>query len=957
MSNYKLKKVTIDHFRGYRYSREFDLQNNDIAILSGSNGYGKTSFFDAIEWAFTGKLFRYETANEERNNTKFINFQPNEENAKVILEFGNEENQYFLTREAIYSENRATDYGRTKFTLETPDKGILKNARATEEMNNILVYDEWKSKIKFEEVFSQYHLLTQDKLKNFIQGLKAPERFTQLSVLFGTDKFGKYKDGFKNVHDDYFKKLEETNSSLEKINTKIGELEENIKHKESLGISNYDEKLINLIVAYNLELKGILTDVQGGSVSEKCINYKDQVLKEINSLKIKIPRIQSSKESLQSVYKEIPRYIDSKRNSEKLAVIQESGDEIQGLTFIKDNIEFYENYPTIKQKQVDDIHVGNQLLIRAKDYNSQIIVLEGLISGILNQTIGLHKSEFKGLASFLQNIEQIRTKLSEIPNLIQYELRNKSSFISIGTYELSIARKVSSYYVVTECLKLIDELKIKVNEFTSKLSNLTQRKSENQNVKNGIDSDLASLNILEINVRKILNDALIHITTNEKQEVNCPVCTSSFSKEELIGKIKSQLMQENPLIQEKLDKQQSLIKEINDIDSKLKDERERIQTTIKNFEATIGCILQDIKDLTQILVTGINDTELCVINLNKDLKKMDKQYETILDNIDKFKLDRSVNLLSKQIFEQISKYDKKISSLGYSFQSGDLDLITKQLNEYISQSELFEKELKQKKVNISLNLVDEVLKLVNEEEVKLTMLEERIKLLESLDKELLEINLAVIEDVNQKKLNELFLQRGKLKKEIDDYGKTIKNLKHLQAAVTNSISNINKTLFDENKQFVNAIFKRLNPHPYFRSVDFNVDANNHGNNTLSLNCVNQDKHSVNPAYIFSSAQINILALSIFLSVALRQRCTRLDIVLLDDPIQNMDDMNVVAFIDIVRSLFSDESMGKQVVLSTHDDQLYRLMMKKFRFFKTKAFEFIGYNELGPNFNMRDISIR
>jgi len=56
-----LKSVQIANFRGYGPDFELDLPTQGcVVLLSGANGLGKTSFFEAIEWALTSKIARLE---------------------------------------------------------------------------------------------------------------------------------------------------------------------------------------------------------------------------------------------------------------------------------------------------------------------------------------------------------------------------------------------------------------------------------------------------------------------------------------------------------------------------------------------------------------------------------------------------------------------------------------------------------------------------------------------------------------------------------------------------------------------------------------------------------------------------------------------------------------------------------------------------------------------------------
>lgn len=52
-----LKSISIRNFRAYRENREFEL-GSTITVLYGPNGFGKTSFFDAVDFAATGGVQR-----------------------------------------------------------------------------------------------------------------------------------------------------------------------------------------------------------------------------------------------------------------------------------------------------------------------------------------------------------------------------------------------------------------------------------------------------------------------------------------------------------------------------------------------------------------------------------------------------------------------------------------------------------------------------------------------------------------------------------------------------------------------------------------------------------------------------------------------------------------------------------------------------------------------------------
>lgn len=76
-------------------------------------------------------------------------------------------------------------------------------------------------------------------------------------------------------------------------------------------------------------------------------------------------------------------------------------------------------------------------------------------------------------------------------------------------------------------------------------------------------------------------------------------------------------------------------------------------------------------------------------------------------------------------------------------------------------------------------------------------------------------------------------------------------------------------------------------------------------------------------FSMSSGQLSSLVLSF--TLALNKRYAKSSIMLIDDPAQSLDDINVAGFIDLLRNEFSD----RQVILSTHEDEISSFMRYKF----------------------------
>lgn len=93
---------------------------------------------------------------------------------------------------------------------------------------------------------------------------------------------------------------------------------------------------------------------------------------------------------------------------------------------------------------------------------------------------------------------------------------------------------------------------------------------------------------------------------------------------------------------------------------------------------------------------------------------------------------------------------------------------------------------------------------------------------------------------------------------------------------------------------------------------------------------------------FSSGQLSGFVLSFLFAMNKRYISEALDdigFILIDDPVQTMDDINIASFIEVLRNDFSD----KQIILSTHETDKENYILYKF----------LKYNLTGQSFNVKD----
>lgn len=71
MNKLKLRRVTLSNFKAFR-TKTVNIESDNLSLLDGPNGFGKTTFFDALELLLTGKVERYirwdRTVENQRKN-------------------------------------------------------------------------------------------------------------------------------------------------------------------------------------------------------------------------------------------------------------------------------------------------------------------------------------------------------------------------------------------------------------------------------------------------------------------------------------------------------------------------------------------------------------------------------------------------------------------------------------------------------------------------------------------------------------------------------------------------------------------------------------------------------------------------------------------------------------------------------------------------------------------------
>lgn len=279
-----ITKVIIDNFKIYQH-QEFEFGDSKAVLLTGANGFGKTTLFDAIEWCLTGNISRLKKCYGERNtkqteverveNKKGIirNSESSlQDLIKVTLILRIDDNQVEVFRQqmedSLYVETELKYNGNVM-----PDiKSRINQYAANDRFYKYHVCDMYKShnflnssrqeiKNEFDDFIRPYPLADrfseklaklQDEIKVKIKELDN-KKIQQVIIDNVKSELDSIKVGLKSIEYPQIKFYEEENLYIEKEqNEKVGEQLINIK---KCGYNTVTSKIKDVILYYEAKEK------------------------------------------------------------------------------------------------------------------------------------------------------------------------------------------------------------------------------------------------------------------------------------------------------------------------------------------------------------------------------------------------------------------------------------------------------------------------------------------------------------------------------------------------------------------------------------------------------------------------------------------------------------------------------------------------------------------------------
>lgn len=1012
----KFKKIEISAFRVFNNPENalFDFTTKsgntaDFVSLYAPNGFGKTSFYDAVEWGVTGSVNRFFIRHKElaklENNQSSKNEIPLLRNSKLERD----------TYVKVFSNSNENPIEKliSKDSI-LPDLPLKTNA-VSHEFQKVILSQEWISAFLTEkdgeERYKKFMEIPElSGVNNYYINLKHLLSVQQLEENQLRQDIGRLHEKVKDIED---------NNLLETINYQINKLI-SVYGEDNLPFVNFETTDKELI-----EFKGL--------IAKKIIhfnNQRDSLVKKIDQLRIakignedllSIKSFSENKILLPKIVHEIKdveqlinKFEEHKELTNQLNKHQLTLKELSSKREILEPVlAKFNQYETVK---IDIINKVNSQAELDKELQELIKIIEEL----KREEISAHEQ----LKTCLQQIETNEGKKRLLP-LLQKSIEDTDkalieidkSILELNPNKESLENKIkvlqNQITDYSSSINKIQEAKYSIKDFKEQ-SVLIELVSELENIHHSIQLERDRINVLnnKIEHQQDLNSTIQDFIkqglaiVNESQTHSCPLCEQPYSDFSALASKISGNKAFSLALQELLNQKQELIKILNSLEEKVSSGNKKLvdfyNVKINSAKTEVALKTKIIESVETRIKESSEQQESLKLKRAEIVTSMTGMsfaaYESHLNNLtggylaSKIKYSRGLvncqaslkekNEQGEKIKSQLLLLNQETSALSTN---ADYLAVKAYFNEN-HPSEAVSKiildnsleYLKQKNINIKED-VERLKNLLNPLDIKLSKYKEgnlksqkselerkRASLEKNVDKyslflkENFEINSEVFDIIEIAKLlenkdSESKQELDKSTSKHDEYVTLEKNSEHiidflqtekakikikakeeklsfLKTIVRTQIEKERKVakeyLEERIKDFffedlINKLYEKIDPHPDYKKVNFipNLDLEIP---RLDVFVKNGNSETLIPNLYFSTAQINILSLCIFLASALKSK--EYDCIFIDDPIQSMDSINVLSTIDLLRSIVVNN--GKQIIISTHDENFHKLLKKK-----------------------------
>ncbi|WP_281974996.1 AAA family ATPase [Halobacillus litoralis] len=895
----RIDQINIENFRCFKGLNKFNIDGKTI-IIYGENGYGKSSFFDAIEWCLTGEIDRFKQPGRSLDKKVIANrhVETGEMCSVEMTIDGMKFRRYF----------RISDNARESIVIkDLSDNTIAQGKENVEKYIEENIAYKTTNKKLLTALIKRSHLLAQDQITDFVLRDDPKERFNSLANIMG---YRQLMNMAKNL-----------NKVKNNVNQYISELKKDISTYNHIIDEKQKEKLEFDLVEFNNTLNKI-----GINFDQEREKFVSEIKKKEEVLLNKKSKLDHKFSQIQKVYSTIKNLSYNKLNTFVTQLHKEIQSDQEKVKRIDRLIERINDKNKNIAKKLTNIDAQNNIFIEKGELEKKIKKLE---------------SEIKDTDILEKDIEELLQKNEYHQNELFYAQTHMGSY-------LSDQKKIKDNLYAIEVNELyIEKCKRRISRYNKYLSIF----------KSLLDNEKESTSLAKLN--DAIREVYKYVEHNNTDQV-CPVCSSE--KEDLSQTILDNIETNLYFIQKKsskIAKANEIVKRITNKIDELNNTKIKIENDLKNSRTNLDIASNNI---VRIKKNNLFNNQLFEMSYEKVTNKIEVSSEKINEyNSLKIKY-HTLKTLNDKLKEYPRKRHGEDLRMENHLESRLLTLSSRK-DFLVNNKKNVEKKMeddkeKHEKNNQLLVLLTNTLS-IDQRHVPIESVSNGIS------NELNEITSQIellrgAYDTYQKLLNNSKVEStikdytevtSQKTKQIEDYKHECEYINNYRKSIYDQIGDKASDLLNKSNSKIQKYFRYLNPVPNVSEVLFD-SSQSPEELEIVLSYKNKSDRStntINVQHSLSSGQLYVLAISVFLAINEEQNVSKLDFIGIDDPIQNMDDVNQFSVCDVLSTI------ERQLIFSTHDWDFLKLYLKKNEYKKDSIQVFLLENKDSLVTNVKDIT--
>ncbi|MCF2717015.1 AAA family ATPase [Paenibacillus sp. UKAQ_18] len=228
-SNYRLKRMYVENFKHIaKWERELDCEGQDLIVLDGPNGFGKTTMFDVFELVLTGKLYRIKNDDKREAYSEDLLRKDSSKQCLIKLEFTDESEKSFTLIKMIPENSGKESYRPDDFSrFKTYVSNQFHNDKQLWRPVSQIQVDEMFDMKDFSRFYSLFYYIQQEENTFFLKKT-SKERMNEIGQLFDTKKEENQKQSILEIKNILSKEVTRIKKDKELLMKSLGTLQKEV---------------------------------------------------------------------------------------------------------------------------------------------------------------------------------------------------------------------------------------------------------------------------------------------------------------------------------------------------------------------------------------------------------------------------------------------------------------------------------------------------------------------------------------------------------------------------------------------------------------------------------------------------------------------------------------------------------------------------------------------------------